>query len=91
MSEVGSIGSSNIPPTNRATGRSSPSAPPTAQVRDSDKVELSQRAQLLSRLAELPDVRQDLVDRVKAEIADGGYDTPDKVDQLLDELAHDLL
>ena len=91
MSEVGSIGSSNIPPTSRATARSSQPTAPAAQARGSDKIELSQRAQLLSRLAALPDVRQDLIDRVKAEIADGVYDTPDKIDELLDELAQDLL
>ena len=54
------------------------------------KVELSEHARLLSKLAELPDVRQDLVDRVKAEIEAGTYDTADKIDALLDELARDL-
>lgn len=90
MSEVGPVGSSNIPPASRVAERSVQSTA-AAATRGSDKVELSQCAQLLSRLAELPDVRQDLIDRVRAEIADGVYDTSDKVDELLDELAQDLL
>jgi hypothetical protein len=55
-----------------------------------DKVELSLKAQLLSKLAELPDIRQDLVDRVQSEIQAGGYDTPEKIDALIDELTLDL-
>lgn len=58
--------------------------------RGSDRVELSDKARLLGRLAELPDVRQDLIDRVRAEIADGTYDTPDKVEDMLDSLIEDL-
>ena len=91
MSEVGPVGSNNIPPASRVAERSVQSTATAAAARGSDKVELSQCAQLLSRLAELPDVRQDLINRVRAEIADGVYDTPDKVDELLDELAQDLL
>ena len=45
-----------------------------------DRVELSDAARLLSRLSELPAVRQDLVDRVRAQIDAGTYETPDKID-----------
>lgn len=62
----------------------------SARARGSDSVELSQHARYLSQLANLPDIRQGLVDRVRSEIAQGRYETPDKIDALLDELASDL-
>jgi len=61
-----------------------------ASVRGQDKVELSDRAQLLSKLHDLPDVRSDLVDRIKAEIAAETYETPDKIDTALERLLEDL-
>ena len=59
--------------------------------RKSDSVEFSQAARYLAKIAELPDIRQDLVDRVKGEIAAGTYETEDKIDALLDSLAEDVL
>ena len=54
---------------------------------------MSLQAQYLSKLASL-DVRQDLIDRVKSEIASSHYEKPEqlaaKVDALLDELQEDL-
>lgn len=55
-----------------------------------DRADFSQAARLLSRLAELPDVRQDVVDRVRAEITAGTYDTAEKVEAILDEIYADL-
>ena len=59
---------------------------PQAAATRGDKVELSQHAQLLSKLADIPAVRQDVVDRVKAQIAAGTYDTPEKLDFALERL-----
>ncbi len=64
--------------------------PPATPARGSDSVELSSAAQMLGKLRELPDVRQDLVDRVRAEIASGTYETPDKVDAAVDALLEDV-
>lgn len=64
--------------------------PAAATDRGSDRVELSYASQLLSKLAELPEVRQELIDQVRGEIAAGTYDTPEKIDTLLDKLAEDL-
>jgi len=55
-----------------------------------DQVELSDRARLLSKLRETPEIRQDLVDRVRSEIADGSYLTSDKLDSAADNLLTDL-
>ncbi|GAB4193342.1 MAG: hypothetical protein Kow00105_07510 [Phycisphaeraceae bacterium] len=61
-----------------------------ATTRGEDQVVLSDTAQLLSKLRELPDVRQDLVDQVRAAIADGSYETEDKVDAAIENLLEDL-
>jgi anti-sigma28 factor (negative regulator of flagellin synthesis) len=55
-----------------------------------DTVEISPEARLRSVLAGIPDVRADLVARVKAEIQAGTYDTTDKLDKALDSLMDDL-
>jgi anti-sigma28 factor (negative regulator of flagellin synthesis) len=57
--------------------------------RGSDSVEFSRTAQLLSKLAELPDVRQGLIDRVKGEIAAGTYETPEKIEAAVNGLLGD--
>lgn len=61
----------------------------SSMTRGTDRAEFSDAARYLSRLRELP-VRQELVDRVRSEIAAGTYDTPDKVDALLDNLMSDM-
>jgi negative regulator of flagellin synthesis FlgM len=65
-------------------------ATPGRTERPSDRVELSDRARLLNKLANLPPVRQDLIDRVKREIEEGTYDTAGRLDAAIDNLADDL-
>lgn len=67
-----------------------PAASPTETARGSDQIDFSDTAKILSRLADLPDVRQDLVNRVRAEIAAGTYETPEKIDAAVEGLADDL-
>ena len=59
--------------------------------RAGDKVDISPAAQvhsarLLSQIAQLPQIRQEVVDRVRAEIADGAYDSPQRLDAAIDAL-----
>jgi len=61
-----------------------------ATSRGEDQVQLSNTAQLLSKIADLPDVRQGLVDRVKASIADDTYESDDKTDAAIDNLLEDI-
>lgn len=58
--------------------------------RPSDRLELSDRAVLLSRLRDLPAVRADLIQRVRSEIDTGAYDTPDKLDAAVSALVDEL-
>jgi len=60
----------------------------------SDTVEISTVAKLAAQVQQLPEVRTELVQRVKAEIEAGTYETPERleitVDRLMDELFLDL-
>ena len=91
MADITPIGRTNGATLNPSARTTKPETATTGgATRGDDSVEFSAAAQLLSKLSELPDVRQDLVDRVRSEIAAGTYDTDDKVDALLDELNEDL-
>lgn len=57
---------------------------------DIDSVELSDRARLLSRLKELPDVRADLIEKARADIASGVYDDPKVFDAALEAMISDI-
>jgi negative regulator of flagellin synthesis FlgM len=56
-----------------------------------DKLEISPAAEAAVQATETGGVRQDLVNRIRSEIAAGTYETPDKLDaalnRLLDEIA----
>lgn len=56
-----------------------------------DRVELSERARLLSKLKQLPEIREGLVNSVKAQIETGNYDTPERFDTAFDALLDDFL
>jgi flagellar biosynthesis anti-sigma factor FlgM len=72
----------------RRAAQQQEAAPQAGSLRG-DSVEVSAAAQLLARLSDLPDVRSDLVDRVKAEITSGDYETPEKLDAAIDGLIED--
>ena len=90
MSDIGPIGRTNAASFDRTNHVSRQPAVSQDTQRGSDQVELSRTAQLLSKLAELPDVRQDLVDRVRAEIDAGTYETPEKLDAAIDAMAYEF-
>jgi negative regulator of flagellin synthesis FlgM len=56
-----------------------------------DELDISQEADLVSRVRDLPDVRADRVAQLRAEIAAGVYETDEKLDialgRLLDEMS----
>lgn len=70
------------------TAASNAAAAPSSQ--PVDQLDLSREAQQLSQTRDTTAVRQDLVNRVKQEIATGVYDTDEKfeiaLDRLLDEI-----
>jgi negative regulator of flagellin synthesis FlgM len=66
-------------------------APAAEAVSGADQLDISREADMVSRARELPDIRADKVARIKAQIASGAYETPEKLDialsRLLDEIA----
>lgn len=69
--------------------RAEPLAEPERR-RGDDRVEVSGIARLLSKLREVPPVRQDLVERVRSEIDAGAYETADKIDQAVEAVIREL-
>lgn len=57
---------------------------------NNDRVEISSGASLLSKLRAEPGVREDLVARVKEEIANGTYETESKLETAIDLIKEDL-
>jgi flagellar biosynthesis anti-sigma factor FlgM len=72
------------------TSRVSQPAAPDAGAPIRDEVEISSEAQLVDQVRQLPDIRQDRVDQVRAQIEAGAYETDEKLDiaigRLLDEI-----
>jgi negative regulator of flagellin synthesis FlgM len=74
------------PHASRAAKPTQPTHPGPIQ----DELEISDAARLVEQVNQLPDVRQDRIDRIRAEIAEGTYETDEKLDiavgRLLDEI-----
>lgn len=55
-----------------------------------DELQLSDAGRLADKVHDLPEIRQDRVNEIKAQIADGTYETEEKLDialgRLLDEI-----
>jgi anti-sigma28 factor (negative regulator of flagellin synthesis) len=97
MSDISPIGPSGVATGARTTRHHNNTPATTTTSRGGDRVELSSAAQLkaqipqlLSKINALPDVRQDLVDRVKAQIANNTYETSDKIDAAISKLGEDV-
>lgn len=90
MAEIPSISSSAgvRPVAPKVSSRSSGSSQPAPE--QGDTVEISPRARLASLISQVPEVRSDLVARVRAEIDAGTYETPEKLDIAVERLLDDL-
>jgi anti-sigma28 factor (negative regulator of flagellin synthesis) len=56
-----------------------------------DSVEFSQHAQLLEKIHQLPEVRQDKIDAIKDSIANDAYLTNDKLDIAVNRMIDELM
>lgn len=92
MSDISPIGNTDrlsaLSP-NRLNG-SGAAALEAPRTRPSDRVEFSDAARLLSKIANLPDVRDDKVQEVRAQIDSGTYETDDKIDATVDALLDEI-
>ena len=97
MPDIPSVGHGTVGPLERTTtphartdsGR--PQHVDSPPHRPGDRVELSEHARLLDRLRQMPEVRVDRIDRIRQAIADGAYETDDKIDLTIQRLLEDLL
>ena len=55
-----------------------------------DQLDISREGELASRIHDIPDVRTDKVEAIKAQIASGLYDSDDKIEAALDRLLDEL-
>jgi len=55
-----------------------------------DELDISPAAEAAASVAENGEIRQDLVARVRSEIAAGSYETPEKIDAALDRFLNEL-
>ena len=72
-------------------GASQAQAPQSRGFSGVDQLDISPEADMLAQVHNLPDVRQDRVNEIRAQIASGTYETDAKLDaalsRLLDEIA----
>ena len=91
MSDIAPIGRTNaagLNPINRANQSASKAG--AGRSRGNDSVQLSTVAQMLSKLNQMPDVRQNLVNQVRSQIQAGTYETPAKINAAVQGLLQDL-
>jgi flagellar biosynthesis anti-sigma factor FlgM len=88
MSEVNPIAGNSGAPMPSSIGRvhleatgaaAAPGTQATSRAQGQDRVELSDHARHLERLRQIPDVRQGKVEAAKAAIANGVYESPDRL------------
>lgn len=63
---------------------------PTSGTSQADQVDISPAAQLAGQVNDIPDIRADRVATIKAAIANGTYETDDKLNTALDRLLDEI-
>jgi anti-sigma28 factor (negative regulator of flagellin synthesis) len=92
MSDINPIGRPEMNGVQHQKAASQQRAQPSQQAgrqASDDRVQLSNHARLLSQIRQNP-IREDLVNRVRDELAQGTYESEAKVEQAIDELQADL-
>jgi negative regulator of flagellin synthesis FlgM len=90
MSNVSGINSTQSPRPIQPASTPKTAGPIASTSQTSDTVEISQQARVAAKLASLPEVRSDLVSRVKGEIQAGTYDTQDKLNTAIDRMLNEM-
>lgn len=55
-----------------------------------DQLDISHEADMVSQVSDLPDIRSDRVAEIRAAIASGVYETPEKLDVAVDRLLDEI-
>jgi flagellar biosynthesis anti-sigma factor FlgM len=83
MDIQGPDGIQRTPRINRAKSAGKAYKAAASQTRKSDAVEISDKALMLSKLSQVPDVRWDKVLAIKSAIENGEYETPEKLESAI--------
>ena len=90
MIEVNGIQPPVAPDPIEPAGAAGPSNPLAEAAASPDVVEISTAARLAARVHAVPDVREDLVQRVKLEIESGTYESPARIERAVTRLMEEL-
>ena len=78
------------PPHHRPIPDATGATQPSRSAGPVDRLEISPAAQEAVRAAEVGDVRQDLVANIRRQIAEGTYETPEKLSRALEGLLDEI-
>ena len=70
--------------------QASPATPSTQSSSRVDQLDISPEASFVSQTRDIPDVRTELVSRIRAEIASGSYETEARLDGALNALLEEI-
>jgi anti-sigma28 factor (negative regulator of flagellin synthesis) len=65
-------------------------AAPASEPADPDRVEISELARLKALLKDVPELRLEKIERIRAEIDAGTYETAEKIQTVIDRLLEEL-
>ncbi|MCE9619542.1 MAG: flagellar biosynthesis anti-sigma factor FlgM [Planctomycetes bacterium] len=90
ISPINSLQGGSVPASIQRAQIDAPAAATPKRAEIHDRVEISEHARHLEKLRQTPDVRQAKIDAARTEIAQGTYETPDRLRaallRLLDEI-----
>lgn len=73
-----------------AVRRTPPQTAPSGGGQIQDQLDLSDAAQMLDQLGDIPDIRHDRVAALRAQIASGTYETPEKLSLALERMLDEI-
>ena len=83
-------GAQAINPPHHNTSASRASEPQFSSLTQVDQLDISHEADLVSRVREMPAIRQDRVNELRAQIASGTYETDAKLNGALERLLDEI-
>jgi negative regulator of flagellin synthesis FlgM len=90
MFNVHGVHSAKTLGTVQKAGKATEPATSVTATRQRDVIEISRAAKLAAQVQQTPAVRTELVARVKAEIAAGTFETPERIEATVDRMMQDL-
>lgn len=56
-----------------------------------DQLDLSEAAQALSNISDIPEIRSDRIEAIRTQIAEGVYESSDKLDAAIDRILDEMV